>query len=82
MIFEKPQVMFDLKEGRASAGDAAVYVRENSAVQLAEAISRLLDDPSARERMGRLGAERVRTELNWEKSVEQLLKAYEAVLKG
>lgn len=81
MIFEKPQVMFDLKEGRASAGDAAVYVRENSAVQLAEAISRLLDDPAARERMGRLGAERVRTELNWEKSVEQLLKAYQAVLK-
>lgn len=82
MIFEKPQVMFDLKEGRASAGDAAVYVRENSAVQLAEAISRLLDDPGARERMGRLGAERVRTELNWEKSVEQLLKAYQSVLKG
>lgn len=82
MIFEKPQVMFDLKEGRASAGDAAVYVGENSAVQLAEAISRLLDDPSARERMGRLGAERVRTELNWEKSVEQLLKAYQSVLKG
>lgn len=81
MIFEKPQVMFDLKEGRASAGDAAVYVRENSAVQLAEAIGRLLDDPGARERMGRLGEERVRTELNWEKSVEQLLKAYQAVLK-
>lgn len=82
MIFEKPQVMFDLKEGRASAGDAAVYVRENSAVQLAEAISKLLDDPGARERMGRLGAERVRTELNWEKSVEQLLKAYETVLQS
>lgn len=81
MIFEKPQVMFDLKEGRASAADAAVYVRENSAVKLAEAIGRLLDDPGARERMGRLGAERVRTELNWEKSVEQLLKAYQAVLK-
>ncbi len=81
MIFEKPQVMFDLTEGRASAADAAVYVRENSAVKLAEAIGRLLDDPGARERMGRLGAERVRTELNWEKSVEQLLKAYQAVLK-
>lgn len=81
MIFEKPQVMFDLKEGRASAGDAAVYVGENSAVKLAEAISRLLDEPGARERMGRLGAERVRMELNWEKSVEQLLKAYRAVLK-
>lgn len=78
MAFAKPQVMFDLKEGRASAGEAALYVGENSAVRLAESIARLLDDPAARERMGRLGEERIRTQLNWEKSVEQLLKAYDA----
>jgi glycosyltransferase involved in cell wall biosynthesis len=80
MAFGKPQVLFDLKEGRASAGDAALYVKENSADRLAEAIARLLDDPISGERMGRLGEERIRTELNWEKSVEQLLKAYEAAL--
>ena len=27
--------------------------------------------------MGRLGEERLRTQLNWERSVEQLLKAYQ-----
>jgi glycosyltransferase involved in cell wall biosynthesis len=81
MAFGKPQVLFDLKEGRASAADAAVYVPENSAVKLAEAISKLLDDPTAREQMGRLGAERIRTHLNWERSVAQLLAAYEEVLK-
>ncbi|HXG46909.1 MAG TPA: glycosyltransferase family 4 protein [Methylomirabilota bacterium] len=80
MIFAKPQVLFDLKEGRASAGPAAVYVPENSAVQFAEALNRLLNDPAARERMGRLGEERLRTSLNWERSVDQLLKAYRAVL--
>ncbi len=78
MAFAKPQVLFDLKEGRASAGEAAVYVKENSADKLGEAIGWLLDDPAARERMGRLGAERIRTQLNWERSVEQLLEAYEA----
>jgi glycosyltransferase involved in cell wall biosynthesis len=76
MTFGKPQVMFDLKEGRASAGDAAVYVPSNSGEQLGEAIGRLLDDPAACARLGRIGAERIRTELNWEKSVAQLEAAY------
>lgn len=80
MACGKPQVMFDLKEGRASAGDAAVYVGENSPARLGEAIVRLLDDPPARERMGRAGEERLRTQLNWERSVGQLLAAYERTL--
>ncbi len=82
MTFSKPQVLFDLKEGRASAGDAAVYVSENSEVKLAEAIHALLDDPVARERMGRLGEERIRTQLNWERSERQLVNAYETALSG
>jgi glycosyltransferase involved in cell wall biosynthesis len=81
MAFGKPQVMFGTKEGRASAGEAAVYVEENSAEKLGEAISGLLDDPGRRERMGRSGEERIKTELNWERSVEQLLEAFRAVLR-
>ncbi len=82
MAFDKAQVMFDLKEGRASAGDGAVYVAENSAVKLAEAILLVLDDPAARERMGRCGGERIRTELSWTHSVRQLLKAYSVAMDG
>src|SRR5205085_5934244 len=52
MAFAKPQVMFDLKEGRASAGEAAIYVTENSAAKLAEAIARLLGDAPAMDKMG------------------------------
>jgi len=81
MACAKPQVMFDLKEGRASAAEAAVYVQENSAEKLGEAIGRLLDDPAARERMGQLGEERLRTQLNWERSAEQLLAAYRKALE-
>src|SRR5438552_17467966 len=80
MAFAKPQVMFDVKEGRASAGEAALYVSENSAVALAEAIGRLLDDEPARSRMGQLGAERIRKSLNWERSVQQLRQAYATAL--
>jgi glycosyltransferase involved in cell wall biosynthesis len=80
MAFAKPQVLFDLEEGRQSAGAAAIYVSENSAIKLAEAIDGLLDNPSARETMGRLGEERIRTQLNWERSERQLLGAYELAL--
>ena len=81
MAFGKPQVMFALAEGRHSAGDAAVYVNENSPARLGDAISGLLDDPPKRERMGRLGAERIRTQLSWEHSVTELLAAYQAALE-
>ena len=81
MAVGKPQVLFDLKEGRASAGDAAIYVVENSAAKLAESIAALLDDPAGCQRMGRLGEDRIRTLLNWERSVEQLTLAYEAALR-
>ena len=82
MAFAKPQILFDLKEGRASAAGAAMYVNENSAVKLAEAIQSLLDDPVAREKMGRLGQERILTQLNWERSAQQLSKAYATALSG
>jgi glycosyltransferase involved in cell wall biosynthesis len=82
MLFAKPQVLFDLKEGRESAGAAAVYVDENSEIKFAEAIQDLLEDPVARERMGRLGEERIRTQLNWERSAERLVNAYETALSG
>lgn len=81
MAFGKPQVMFDVREGRFSAGEAARYVSGNSPEAMGEAILALLDDPGTRERMGRLGAERMRTELNWERSVAQLRRAYEVALE-
>lgn len=79
MAFGKPQVMFDIKEGRASAGEAARYVAENSATKLADAILELLDDEPARQRMGAIGRQRLAGELSWERSVEQLLEAYRSV---
>ncbi len=80
MAFGKPQVLFDVREGRYSAGEAARYVGENSSTQLGNAIVSLLDDAEARQRMGAIGRDRIRTELNWERSVDSLLKAYGVVL--
>ncbi len=76
MSFAKPIVMFATVEGRYSAGDAASYVLENSATKLGDAILAMLDDPARREKMGHAGHHRFATELNWQKSTEQLCLAY------
>ena len=80
MAFAKPQVGFDLVETRASAQDACIYVTDNSPQKLAEAIVATLDQPVLRDKMGRLGYERLHQELNWGRSVTQLIAAYESAL--
>jgi len=82
MAFGKPQVLFDVREGRFSAGDAALYVPETSAARLGDAILELLDHPETRERMGQIGRERIHNELSWDRSVAQLLRAYDVVLES
>lgn len=81
MAFGKPQVSFDLVEGRASAQEAGVYVSENSASMLGDAVVATLGNPELREKMGKLGYHRLHHELNWERSVTQLIAAYETALR-
>jgi glycosyltransferase involved in cell wall biosynthesis len=76
MAFSKAQVMFGTREGRFSAGDAALYVMENSAEKLGDALLELLEDEPRRVEMGRLGHERLTTELSWDRSVTELRRAY------
>lgn len=78
MAMGKPIVSFDLKEARVSAGDAAVYAPANDEAEFAELIALLLDDPEKRDRMGKIGQERVGGELSWQNSQRSLLAAYAA----
>jgi glycosyltransferase involved in cell wall biosynthesis len=80
MAFAKPQVMFGTREGRYSAGEAARYVMENSAEELGDAILEMLDHPEERQRLGKIGYQRLSTDLSWDRSVEQLLAAYHRAL--
>jgi glycosyltransferase involved in cell wall biosynthesis len=70
-------VAFDLPEHRVSAQGAALYVRPNDELAFARVLVQLMDDPSRRETMGRLGRQRVETDLDWSYSVPNLLLAYE-----
>jgi glycosyltransferase involved in cell wall biosynthesis len=80
MAMRKPSVSFELKEARFSAQDAAVYVADNDPKAFGRAIVDLLADPARRERMGEAGLQRIRTELSWSRSEEQLLAAYARAL--
>lgn len=79
MTLEKPLVQFDLTEGRASAGDAALYARANDPVDFAEKIAWLIDHPQEARRMGAEGRQRVLSTLSWQHSIPHLLAAYERV---
>jgi glycosyltransferase involved in cell wall biosynthesis len=78
MAMSRPIVSFDLREARVSAGEAALYAAANDVSEFAKLISRLLDDPQERKRMGRIGRARIGGELSWRRSSEALLAAYAA----
>ncbi|MEM8770105.1 MAG: glycosyltransferase family 4 protein [Pseudomonadota bacterium] len=79
MALRKPIVQFDLYEGRQSARDASLYAAPDNAADFAEKIGYLLDRPEERERMGRVGRERIENRLSWVHSVPVLLAAYDRV---
>jgi glycosyltransferase involved in cell wall biosynthesis len=81
MAMSRPIVSFDLKEAKVSAGDAALYAKPNDESEFARLVSRLLDDPDERRRMGEIGRERVNGPLSWENSKIALLQAYLAATK-
>ncbi len=82
MALAKPVVMFDLIEGRRSAGEAALYARDNDANDLGDKILDLLDDEGRRRRMGAIGRARMERDLSWEYQVPRLLSAYAALTPG
>lgn len=78
MALGKPIVQFDLREGRFSAQDAALYAdTRNQAPDFAAKILWLLDHAEERKRRGEFGRRRVEQELAWQYSVENLLAAYQ-----
>ena len=79
MTLEKPAVQFDLKEGRASAGEASLYARANDPKDFAAKIAWLIDHPEEGRKMGQLGRKRVLDTLSWGHSVPYLLAAYERI---
>jgi glycosyltransferase involved in cell wall biosynthesis len=82
MAFGRSIVLYDLTEGRRSAGDTAFYARPNDPVDFAEQILKLLDSESLRRELGARGRRRIEEALNWEMEKKALLEAYQAALNA
>lgn len=77
MALEKPVVAFELTETLVSCGEAALYAKSNSEIDLADKILQIAENPEVRLHMGRQGRKRVVEKLAWFYSVPKLLAAYE-----
>ena len=81
MALAKPIVQFDLTEGRCSAQGASLYAIKNDAVDFANKIVYLLDQPALRTSMGNIGRQRIEQELAWKYEIPRLLNAYEMLFR-
>lgn len=76
MAMSRPIVSYRLTESAFSAGDAALFAKDNDERDFAEQVLSLLQDPAQRDTMGKAGYSRLHNELSWEHSTKQLLAAY------
>jgi glycosyltransferase involved in cell wall biosynthesis len=82
MTVGKPVVCFDLKETRFSAGEGALYAVPNDEIEFGEMVLELLDDPERREEMGKINRDRILSELSWEHTSKELVRAYDDLFES
>ena len=78
MALGRPIVQFASTEGRVSAGRASLYAAKDDPTDLADKMLALLDRPTLRARMGRVGRARIEAHLAWRHQVPALVAAYRA----
>jgi glycosyltransferase involved in cell wall biosynthesis len=76
MAYSLPVVLYELKEGRLTAGEAALYARPDDPVDFAEQVEKLLDSQSLRQKLGAIGRKRADHGPNWKAQSETLVDAY------
>ncbi len=81
MAYGLPVVLYDLTEGRRSAGDAALYARNDDPEDFAQKMLTLLDSESLRTELGTRGRKRIEEKLNWDNEKRALLEAYATALR-
>jgi glycosyltransferase involved in cell wall biosynthesis len=75
-----PVVAVDMRETRRSAGDAATYVPTGGPEEFANALHRLLDDPTARAAMRNVALARFRDSLAWEHQAASYVRLWDNLL--
>jgi glycosyltransferase involved in cell wall biosynthesis len=79
MASGKATVAFDLKESRYSANGSAIFVQPGDTEGFAKEIKNLLNNPELSNKLGSVGKDRVRNELNWNNCVKNMSAAYRTI---
>jgi glycosyltransferase involved in cell wall biosynthesis len=76
MAYGRPIVLYELEEGRRTAGEGALYARPNDSTDFAIQIEKLLDSEKLRKNLGEFGRKRTEEELNWKVQSGRLVRGY------
>lgn len=82
MAYCLPSVAFDLVETRVSGGDTVLYVPSGDIPAFADAVERLLDDPTLRVEMGLRARRRVASELDWRPQARAYVGVFDDLTKA
>jgi glycosyltransferase involved in cell wall biosynthesis len=77
MLAGKPVVAFDLEETRFTLQNSGLLVAPNRLDHFAEAIQKLIEDPSEGRRLGELARARILDGLNWSNAAREMIRAYD-----
>ncbi len=80
MCYGKVTVSFDLLESRRTLGGSGIFVERDDLALFGDSILAILDAPGLRQRMGEIGAERLRRSFHWGPCSKVLMDAYEKVI--
>lgn len=80
MALKKPIVQFDLKEGRFSAQEASLYIKDENLEVFADKLCLLMNDAQLRIKMGEYGFSRIKNNLSWKYEELKLIELYSKVL--
>jgi glycosyltransferase involved in cell wall biosynthesis len=69
-----------LPEVVGTSGESGILVEPNNPEALVDAIRQLLDDPTARERLGKNGRQRVIERFTWQVTARGTAACYDAIL--
>ncbi len=77
MALGKPVVCFETTENMKTAGDAALYAKNNDIYEYAALLNNLVENSSLREELGERGRQRIQDELSWNHQARRLIAAYD-----
>jgi glycosyltransferase involved in cell wall biosynthesis len=77
MALRRPTVSFETAENRITAGESALYARDNDVSHFAELIEQLMDDATLRTKLGAVGRQRVESMFTWDQQKAQLIELYQ-----